>query len=338
LRLPSFAGAFPRRRCYVRLVGENCRRVVRAYWLARGRGSFGPWPDPGLTAAARLPLLPSVGRRPSPVARSPVPVPAGRSGLSKVRSSTGSRRHRPGRLPPGRSHRTGRLGVSLVVLAWHPFGVCRPRRAVRGLPASRTIPLRRSLRVTTPKPCPASPLRFSRLASRVRSPIVRRAPFSSRRLGTPPVRVIRAWCSSDSARSGPAPGLFSRPGRRCFRVAGDARGVCRPFAVLLRTTGECASSASLAHLPFRLPCPPREFHRRGARFLGRAGDAVGRGSWVLAPRASLRHASASPAKAFARRTEPDRGSVLPWVFLHRSGNARSDSRRFAFSGWGAGQT
>jgi hypothetical protein len=71
-------------------------------------------------------------------------------------------------LPPD-ARRVGQIGrgVSLAVPVAHPFGVCRPRRAVRGLPTSRTIPLRRLVRVTTPKPCPASPLRFSRLASRV---------------------------------------------------------------------------------------------------------------------------------------------------------------------------
>jgi len=137
LRLPSFAGAFPRRRCFVRLVGESCRRIVRAYWLARGRGSFGPWSDPGLAAATRLPLLAGVGRRPSPVARSPGTGSRRAVGLSKVRSTRG-KPSSPARLTTARAfapdRSTGRLscGSRLASLRRLLAAPCRPGAA--GLP------------------------------------------------------------------------------------------------------------------------------------------------------------------------------------------------------------
>jgi len=78
--------------------------------------------------------------------------------------------------------------------------------------------------------------------------------------GTPPVRVIRAWCSSDSARSGPAPGLFSRPGRRRFRAPGDARGVCLdPSQCCPDPRVSAPRRRARAHLPFRLVARPASF-------------------------------------------------------------------------------
>jgi hypothetical protein len=140
------------------------------------------------------------------------------------------------------------------------------------------------------------------------------------------VRVIRGWCSSDSARTGPAPGQFSRPGRWRFRAADDVHGICSsPFAVLLRPRSRVSAPSSRrarAHLPFRL-VSRREFHRsRDPVFAPVQGD-VGRGSWVLAPRASLRHVAVAPAIAFARRGEAAGGSGLPWVSLAPAGKSSS---------------
>jgi hypothetical protein len=151
----------------------------------------------------------------------------------------GSRRpgvpgHRPGRLAARRLRGAGQIdrgvspAVSLASLRRSLAAPCRP-----GLPASgpsrfgvlcdacgtQAVVVASPLRFFASR-CLASPRALIELcvsARRSRSPV---APVWE----TPPERVIRAWCSSGSARSGPAPGLFSRPGR-CRRSVSPATSV-----------------------------------------------------------------------------------------------------------------
>jgi hypothetical protein len=176
-------------------------------------------------------------------------------------------------LPPD-ARRVGQIGrgVSLAVPVAHPFGVCRPRRAIRGLPTSRTIPLRRLVRVTTPKPCPASPLRFSRLASRVccvdRVESIGRCAARLSRRGGDAARAghsclvffgQRTFRARARAVLAAWPAALSRPRRRPWGLPG-------PFAVLPRPSGERASSACSGPPAVSPGGSPREFHRRGSAF------------------------------------------------------------------------
>jgi hypothetical protein len=152
------------------------------------------------------------------------------------------------------------------------------------------------------------------------------------------VRVIRGWCSSDSARTGPAPGQFSRPGRwRAVRTAGGVHGICSsPFAVLVRPSrvGAPSSRRARAHLPFRL-ASRREFHRsRDPVVKPVRGDASAAAPGFFAPRASPRHVVVAPAIAFARRGEAAGGSVLPWVSLAPAGESCSTRVGPCSSAWG----
>jgi len=171
----------------------------------------------------------------------------------------------------------------------HPFDVHWPCRAVRGLPTARTIPLRRWLRRTTPKPSPASPLRFSCLASPLCESVSGyRAPFS--RVGGDAARAGHSWLVFFGQRT------YRARARACSRgLAGGgfpspatSVGFADPFAVLLRP--------SRVDVPLRSrPDPPAVWPRAWPRVSSIAGSgfevgswAVGFGFWVLAPRASLR--------------------------------------------------
>jgi len=203
-----------------------------------------------------------------------VPSPVGRRrSLRRVRDGGGtwSPARSIGRPSPSR-RRTDRPdispAVSLASLRRSLAVPCRPEGA-----AFRTIPLRRSgCDRSAPKPAVASPLRFSCLASptvcltdseELRKPGGATLSRSSRR-GGDVARAGHSWLgSSYSARTGPAPGLFSRPGRcRGNPVTGGVHGICSsPFAVLLRPRVARVSAPSSrrarAHLPFRLLVPPR---------------------------------------------------------------------------------
>jgi hypothetical protein len=195
-----------------------------------------------------------------------------------------------------------------------PAAPCRP-----GVPSTRTIPLRRFLRPTTPRPWSRRPCGF-RASRLVKGDVTSCAPFVARneQVEAPPARVIRGWCSSNSARSGPAPGLFSRPGRGDFRLPGDVHGICRPFAVLSRPAGERASSASRAHVPFRLAVH-REFPRRGTPLFGAGRRTLGRGSWALAPGVSRAVSSWRPRHGLPEQGRPGApaGTALGFVVLSR---------------------
>ena len=182
------------------------------------------------------------------------------AGLSKVRSPTGSRRHRPGRLPPGRSRRTGRLGVSLAVLAWHPFGVCRPRRAVRGLPASRTIPLRRSCGSRHPSRVPRRPCGF-----RASRPVfVHRsfaaAPFSFRGgWGRRPCGSFVPGVLRTAHVPGPRPGCSRGLAGGAFASPATPVGFADPSQCCPDSRVGAPRRRARAHLPFRLGVRPASF-------------------------------------------------------------------------------
>jgi hypothetical protein len=214
-------------------------RTVRAYRLARDRAALVSRSGPGVTASTRLPLLAGVGALSfSGRGVHPVPSPVGRPLSNAGRDGGGPWSPAPSiRRPSPSRRRTDRLrrlscGFARIPSTFTgravPSGGCRPPGPSRfGV----------GLRLTAPKPSVASPLRFSCLAS----PLSDRTLRSARRspvapVETPPVRVIRAWCSSGSARSGPAPGLvLAAWPAALLAFAGDVRGICSsPFAVLLR--------------------------------------------------------------------------------------------------------
>jgi hypothetical protein len=152
----------------------------------------------------------------------------------------------------------------------HPFGVCRPRRAVRGC--------------RPPGPSRSGVFRVPRHPSRGRVALAVFVPRAScegdlyvrvrafhraKQVEAPPVRVIRGWCSSAARVPGPHPGCSrGLAGGTFVRRPGDARGICcNPSQCCPDPAGECASSAPRTHLPFRLAIH-REFHRRGTPLLG----------------------------------------------------------------------
>lgn len=211
-----------------------------------------PWPpflrapDPGVDASDATSFLPRRRHRSLFAALASAP----RSPSSPARPI-----HRP-RSERGQIGRVASREVSPV-----PFSVHWSRRTVRSYHAS-DHPASAFVQPRHPRQGVSSPMRFF-CASRLRC-------LHFRALETPPARVIRAWCSSDSARSGPAPGLVLAAwpvARSSHRArAGDVRGICSsPFAVLVRPlfTGErafyrCVALGPTCRLAFAVH---REFHR-----------------------------------------------------------------------------
>jgi len=275
--------------------------------------------DPRLAAPARLPLLPSVASPPFSgrgLHLGAVPAAGTRTVSKRDRAPAGVRRHRPWsiRRPAHLGCRTDLPGRLSCGIRSHPFDACRPRRAVRGCrppdhPAAAFGAGHDTQAVV------ASPLRFSCLAPRKGD--VTRARLSSRgkQVEAPPVRVIRGWCSSNSARSGPAPGLFSRPHRGGFRLPGGVRGICSTLRSVCPTPRVSA--------PRRRLGPTCRFVARstassivaGRRFLRRVEGPLGRGSWALAPGVSRAVSSWRPRHGFVNRVDRALRPGLPWVLL-----------------------
>jgi hypothetical protein len=160
------------------------------------------------------------------------------------------------------------IGASLLRFRSHPFDVHWPCRAVRKVPPPgpsrfgvRLRPVgtqavgRVALAVFVP--------RVSGCLKNSHFPRARHVRLQSSRAAveTSPVRVIRGWCSSDSARTGPASGQFSRPGRWRF-----SRRRRRPWDLLITlrsvapasVAGERAFFASRSGPPAVSPrVPPR---------------------------------------------------------------------------------
>jgi hypothetical protein len=228
-----------------------------------------------------------------------------------------------------RTDRPGRLSCGFARIPSTFAG----RAVPSGAAGLRTIPLRRWLRHSrhpsraSHRPCgfPASRLRRWRYRSRRRPRAC--SPFSGR--VTPRRRrrprgsfvpgVLRA-----AHVPGPRPGWFSRPGRWGRFPASPATSV--GFA---HHPSQCCSDRAGGRAFVGLAPGPtcrfavashREFHRSRDPVVSPVRRAVGVDSWVFAPRASLRHAAADLAIAFARRAERFVVLYCPGFLSHPSGS------------------
>jgi hypothetical protein len=122
-----------RRRASCAAFGEYCLRTVRAYWLARDRGTFVPQSDLGVTGldASSAPCV----RRGVVLLRSRVhlsPSPVGRPLSNAVRDGGGPLSPAPSTCRPSPSRRPGQVGwgvspaVSLASLRRSLAAPCRP--------------------------------------------------------------------------------------------------------------------------------------------------------------------------------------------------------------------
>jgi hypothetical protein len=136
-----------RRRASCAAFGEYCLRTVRAYWLARDRGTFVSRSVPGVTSldASSAPCV----RRGVVLLRSRVhlsPSPVGRPLSNAVRDGGGPLSPAPSTCRPSPSRRPGQVGwgvspaVSLASLRRSLAAPCRPGAAgSRDHPASAFV-------------------------------------------------------------------------------------------------------------------------------------------------------------------------------------------------------
>jgi hypothetical protein len=279
-------------------------------------------PDPRLAASTLLPLLPGVasppfsghgvhwGAVPAALIRDPPLNGATPAGVLSSPAGVDSPPSAPG--APDRST----PDVSLAV----------PNR-IPSAYAGRAVPSGGADRPDHPAPAfaaphdtqavVASPLRFSCLAPRgVKVPlnVGVRAFRRAKQVEAPPARVIRGWCSSAARVPGPRPGCSrGLAGGAFVRLPGDARGICcNPSQCCPGPAGECASSASRAHLPFR-PSIHREFHRRGTPLLGAGRRIAGPRLLGFGPGGQSCRALRRPRHGFLNRVDRARRPGLPWV-------------------------
>jgi hypothetical protein len=303
--------ARPRRRGGRLTFGEHGRRVVRAYWLARGRAPFGcSRPDSRLAVPARLPLLPGVASPPVsghgvhvgavPAALTRPVSKRGRAGgrpSSPARVDSPPRRIHVGQIDPGRlSCGTDRIPSAYAGRAVPSGGAARPDHPAPAFSASHDT-----------QAVVASPLRFSCLAPRVKvtftyvcAPFIaqnklRRRPCGSFVAGVLPQHAFRARTRAV---------LAAWPGGLSFAAPATPVG----FAATLRSVVPTPRVSA----PRRRLGPTCRFAWRstassidaGRRFLGRVGGSPGRGSWALAPGVSRAVRAGDPAMALGEQGRP----------------------------------
>jgi len=132
-------------------------------------------------------------------------------------------------------------------------------------------------------------------------------------LETPSVWVIRDRLTI-GARTGPAIGLFSRPGRELFQIPATLMGFDYALRSFAHVRGWGRFSTSRTHLPFSL-VPAASFIVAGSFDHG----ASCFGFWGLAPQTSRAVRSVGPAKAFAHRAESNSPAMTALSFGPFSG-------------------